>query len=1092
MATYEHIANKIHQFVRKYYMNELIKGGILFFSLGCLYFIFTLFVEYFLWLNPLARTFLFWLFFGVELFLCFRFIFVPIFKLIGLQKGLGLEESSKIIGSHFPEISDKLINIIQLKERLETSDLLVASIEQKAKEIQPIPFANAVNFKTNFRYIKYALIPVFIYITVWVSGNLTIFESSLDRVVHYRTAYSPPAPFSFLLSNNNLEVIEGKSIVIEAFTKGELIPSETKIFFNDQSYFMQNKGINEFAYNFSNVSKPIDFFVEANGIRSQNYRIEVIKTPTIQNLTITLSYPSYLNKKNEEIRNTGNFTIPEGTLVKWKAKTKQTDSVSFTVGKTRNLFDKIGASDFEFQQQIRKQLSYEISTSNEALSNFETLQFDVKIVPDAYPELEVLTVSDSLRGVGLEFAGRTSDDYGIRRLELVYFKMDDPNTKYTKKMEVPKGSEFSFYEEFPGELELEEGSPYGLYFQVFDNDGVNGSKKTLSKEFSFRKKTKEEIGQEALEFQRNQIQNIEKSIQKQQIQNKNLEEIEQNLQNTKDINWSDKKKIDQFIKRQEQYKQMMLRQADQLQKNLDQQPDDPKNIQDKKETLKERIEELKKLDEEQKILEELKKLANKLNKEDLLKKVQKLATQNKQEERSLERILELTKRFYVEQKTMQIASKLDQLAKKQDELMKKEKDSVQEQKVLSKEFEEIKKELNTLEEDNKALKKPISIPETKDQQEKIQEALKESEDTKTDKNEKKKSQRKAAKELKDLSKQLQSAMMQMEGEMQEANEESLRIILENLLNFSFQQEHLMDQFSKIDVTHPDFGKELKNQNNLKTYFEHIDDSLYVLSMRLPEISVKIQTDLTEAHYNINQSLANFADNRFNNGVSNQQYVMTSVNNLADFLSDILNNMQQPKNPASGKGKKGGKEFSLPDLIQKQQNVIEKMKEGKNQQGDKKGEQKKEGSGEGDVGEEMDENLYQIYQEQSTLREAFKDAMKEGSGNSPEAQKIIKSMEQLENEILEKGFNPGTIERMQQLQYNLLKLEKASFEQGQDKERKSKTNERERISKNRELFIQKLFYNQIEILNRQSLPLQKNYKTKVQEYFKKYQEKSSND
>jgi len=29
----------------------------------------------------------------------------------------------------------------------------------------------------------------------------------------------------------------------------------------------------------------------------------------------------------------------------------------------------------------------------------------------------------------------------------------------------------------------------------------------------------------------------------------------------------------------------------------------------------------------------------------------------------------------------------------------------------------------------------------------------------------------------------------------------------------------------------------------------------------------------------------------------------------------------------------------------------------------------------------------------------------------------------------------------------------------------------------------LFYNQTEILNRQSLPLQQNYKKKVQEYFK---------
>ena len=59
--------------------------------------------------------------------------------------------------------------------------------------------------------------------------------------------------------------------------------------------------------------------------------------------------------------------------------------------------------------------------------------------------------------------------------------------------------------------------------------------------------------------------------------------------------------------------------------------------------------------------------------------------------------------------------------------------------------------------------------------------------------------------------------------------------------------------------------------------------LYVLSMKLPEISVKIQKDLTDAHYNIDQSLENFAENRFRGGQSNQQYVMTSVNNLADFF-----------------------------------------------------------------------------------------------------------------------------------------------------------------------------------------------------------------
>ena len=135
--------------------NELIKGTILFLSLGFLYLFFTLFIEYFLWLKPTARTLLFWIFILVESYLLFRFILTPIFKLIGLKKGISFTESSKIIGTHFTEVGDKLINILQLKEASNQSDLLLASIEQKSQELQPIPFAKAVNFSTNTKYLKY-------------------------------------------------------------------------------------------------------------------------------------------------------------------------------------------------------------------------------------------------------------------------------------------------------------------------------------------------------------------------------------------------------------------------------------------------------------------------------------------------------------------------------------------------------------------------------------------------------------------------------------------------------------------------------------------------------------------------------------------------------------------------------------------------------------------------------------------------------------------------------------------------------------------------------------------------------------------------
>ena len=108
MGNFKNIQGKLHDFIGKYYTNEIIKGSILFLSFGLLYFIFTLFIEYFLWLRPMARTFLFWVFILVEISLLIRFIALPVFKLLGIKKGISNVEASKIIGKHFNEIDDKL------------------------------------------------------------------------------------------------------------------------------------------------------------------------------------------------------------------------------------------------------------------------------------------------------------------------------------------------------------------------------------------------------------------------------------------------------------------------------------------------------------------------------------------------------------------------------------------------------------------------------------------------------------------------------------------------------------------------------------------------------------------------------------------------------------------------------------------------------------------------------------------------------------------------------------------------------------------------------------------------------------------------
>ena len=124
MSNYSQIQEKLRNFTRKFYVNEIVRGSIFFLSLGLLYFLVTLFIEHTLWMGVTGRTILFWLFVATELFLLIRFVAIPFLRLLGLKKGISDEEASVIIGRHFKEVEDKLLNVIQLKNDSGATDLI--------------------------------------------------------------------------------------------------------------------------------------------------------------------------------------------------------------------------------------------------------------------------------------------------------------------------------------------------------------------------------------------------------------------------------------------------------------------------------------------------------------------------------------------------------------------------------------------------------------------------------------------------------------------------------------------------------------------------------------------------------------------------------------------------------------------------------------------------------------------------------------------------------------------------------------------------------------------------------------------------------
>jgi hypothetical protein len=1077
---------------------------LLFSAIGLLYFLVTLFIEYLLWLTPVYRTVLFWLFITVELCLLYKFIGIPIFKLIGIKKGISQTEASEIIGNHFPEVNDKLTNLLQLKSTTEQSELLAASIDQKAKDLSPIPFKFAVNFSSNTKYVKYVILPILVFLLVYFTGNQYIINTSYNRVINHSVAYVPPAPFKFVIKNKHLQAEENQSFVLQVTTKGNVIPEQLKINFNNESYFLKQTGFNAFEYEFSQFESSVNFQISANNITSQDYRIDVIKVPSILNFELHLEYPKHTFKKNEIISNTGSVTVPEGTVINWMLATKTTDKIEFITKDSSVNFTK-NNSDFKFKQQFFKTTPYQIATHNSEVNTYEKLQYTIETIKDEFPEIKVQSKTDSLNSQIIYFLGKLSDDYGLHQLQLKYKKVGD-KTYLFKNIPITKSIFHQFTYQFPGNLSIEKGVPYEYYFEVSDNDALHHFKTSKSQIFNYQKLTDNELENKLVKDQQETISNLSQSLNSLQEQEKELEQLNDLQKEKKNLNWNDKNKLQQFFKKQEKQEQLMKKFNQDLQHNLEEFQKDNPEKDDFKDALQERLKtQEKELEKNEALLKELEKLQDKLKNEELFSKIEQLSKQNQSKERSLEQILELTKRYYVSKKFEKLAEDLEDLSKKQNELSQQsEKDNTKEkQDKLNQEFDTLKKELDDLEKENNDLKRPMDLDSDKNSEQEIsKEQQKASDNLDKQKNTKaKEHQKNAAQKMKHMSQAMQMKMQSSSGDQLEEDEKTLRQILDNLITYSFDQENLLLEFRTIHNKQFEFPNKLKEQYVLKEHFSHIDDSLFALSLRVPKISDVIMKELTEVHFNIDKALKRFADQKIYLGVSNQQYALTSANNLANLLGDILKTMQdqlqQQGQPGAGQCDKpggSGSEFQLSDIIKKQESLIKKMSEGKpDQSGESKGEgtpkpsssdgqQNRNGNG-SSLSEEESGKLFEIYKQQQELKEQLK-ALIKNSGLSSDSNNLIKKIEAIENQLLEQGFDDSILKQMNNLKHELLKLDKAAFEQGEDTKRQSESNSNEfsnTSTKNTPSIEQ--YFNEIEILNRQALPLQPIYKKKVKHYFK---------
>jgi hypothetical protein len=1097
MNNYNWLVERLDAFIRKYYANKVIRGALVFLSCLLFYIITVSVSEYYFYLPVWSRITIMSLFVGLGASALVAWVIIPLTKMARLGSVISHEQAAVIIGTHFPEVSDKLLNILQLQNSQDSQssrDLAEASINQKISQLSVVPMTSAIDLSRNRKYLPYVLPPLLAGIFLLIAAP-NVFKEGSARLLQPTTAFEKPAPFNFVIKNESLTALRNSDFTLTMEADGASVPAEMAIEIGDERIMMQPLTGHSFRYTFKNMTEAVTFRFSAAGFYSTPHTIKVIQRPILKSFSVAISYPAYTGKKSETRNSLGDLIVPAGTTVSWSLVAGHTDAATIHFGSGAPVALQGSASKYSYNFRFLNDTNYTLTLHNNKESIADSFQYMVQVIPDQYPVIQLQQFKDSVSGKQILLSGSAGDDYGISRITFNYEVSDKNKTILSKSVAVKStpGAVTSFEQYFDIQsLNLSPGQKVTYYIEAWDNDGVRGSKASRSDIMSYQMFEGEQLDSAINENAQQINAGISSSAeQTKQLQNDYKDAQNKMLQNSQ-MDWQMEQTLQQMMEKQKELKSEVEKVKERFEEQI-QQTEQKNHSEDLKEKQQELNKQLNNLlnDELKKQMEKLQELMKKLNKEQAMDAMKELEQENKLFSMDMERMKDLMKKMELQMRMEDIANKMEDLAKEQRELKNETDQAKKDAGALAKEQKKLEEKLaKALQEDMKEVQKLAKETKEKDRLEKeeqqgkdAQQEMQESEQELDKKDNKKsgKAQDKAADNLEEMAKSMREKAAGMDMEQIELDIKATRQLLSNLIRLSFAQEDLMDKVRRTSTSSQAYIVNQAEQNRLHRNSQMIRDSLFELSKRIVKLAPTINKNTTDLERRMQKAVSNIEARRLDLAVTDQQYIMTHTNNLALLLNELLSNLMQMQNegnkPGSagsckkpgGKKGKGGSGPQLSDIISEQQQLGEGMKKMQKpggqkpggQQGEKKGEgtgngkqpgkgqsgKGSGGSGEGEDGENGEygdsEQLAKLAQQQAAIRRQLSELASKlnskGLGEfSKELRELEQKMDKNETDLVNRRMSPDLLLRQKEIQSRLLEAEKSLREQEQDDKRSSKT------------------------------------------------------
>lgn len=1071
MSSQEVLIGKIERFIRKFYVNRLIQGTLIGAASWILFYLAVNALEYFSWFSPKIRLVLFAiLLLGSAVLLVFYFI-VPLVNLARYRHKMSLEQAALLIGRFFPGVDDKLLNTLQLsssKEDVGSQQLLEATIEQRTSQLAPLRFTDAVNLKGNYRYV-YVFAPLLITLILLFIFVPKFAVQPAQRIINYQQEYEKPLPFTVTLQQNTIETRQGADFSFSIHVEGNQIPDAFYVKSNMGQQLFSKESVNDYSYVFKNLYHDFVFQVIGGEYVSHPIPVTVHPNPTLLSYWCKATFPDYIRRKNEVYEGKTRLIVPQGTRLEFVFQTRNCDTLfvvrdsvptAFVAEQDQVVISSVAANSFQFDLVCRNPWS----------EHFDPIRFAVDIIPDAYPDIHVESFDEEL-STQVYFSGLIADDYGFSKL-LFHCEIKQPvehQINLPVLFDKSQNRTSFFYRIDLDSLGVLPGQNVDVFFEIWDNDGFHGPKSKRSEVFSYHKPSMTALDSLAEQTENDILDRMASKADEASKLRDDIEKMLEELTAKKELDWTDKEKMKELLEKQKSMEEEWNRLQEEQQRLSDFLQEHElanEELLKKQQQINDLFEQVIP-DELQKIMQEIDKLLEQMPRNQMQDLLQSLKQDNKKLQDLLDRNLSLLEQLKMEKDLNEFIEDLNELG---EELASGQDTLTNEQAKEA--FEDLMQTLDSLVERNQQLSEPFNLQEDDAMEESIEQDLNNG------------SKKSAGKKMQEMAESMMMGMS-LGGEEQLAEDAQLvRILLENVVRASHQQESLMNEVGKLHKDDPSLSSKIVRQKELASNFNMVEDSLRAMGLRQPSIQNFVFDEIAAIDRYTENALKYMNDLRFPMAVRDQQNALMSMNNLALMLAESLRDME---NMMSSSACKSGSQKPKPG---KQGKSMQQMKELQEQLGQQlKQLQQQMQQQNGQPNPSQSEEFARMAAEQEMIRQSMQqmlDEMKEnGQLGDDGLKQIIQDMERLEEDLVNKRVNKQTIERNRQILSRMLESQKAQEKRDQEEQRKS--NEYKGSSFDRkidEVFYKEQLKKNQEFLRQNPIQYHPYYKSKINEYYLK--------